>query len=226
MSPPNNRRIRSHAQDCVVHAAVVCFSPLGAAQTKVGTARPALGTPESGEQAEQLRKAAVEHRFLSLNPLPLPDYPAITPGKRVIEAHRNHAAGVAERVARGGASPRNALQPVVQSASTPAQPMPGLEMRSYLTAGSYPSSVVTGDFDGDGHLDFVVANAASNDLWLYRGRGDNTFATPLVTPLTKGTDPIYIAAADLRGTGKLDLIVAEYGSSSIGVLLKATEPSE
>ena len=63
-------------------------------------------------------------------------------------------------------------------------------------------SVFCGDrliFDEDGHLDFVVANAASNDLWLYRGNGDNTFQTPLVIPLTIGTNPIYIAAADPEG---------------------------
>jgi len=97
--------------------------------------------------------------------------------------------------------------------------MPGLEMRPFLNAGSYPSAVATGDFDRDGHLDFVVANSASNDLWLYRGNGDNSFKTPLVIPLTKGSNPVWIAAADLRGTGNLDLVVAEYGSFSVGVLL-------
>ena len=199
-------------------ALLVAFSSIGVAQTKSGAGKPILGTQTTAAQEEQLRKAAVEHRFLTLDPVPLPGHPTIVPGRQAIEAHRMYANGMAQRVGRMS-SPQAALQPSVGPANSSGQPMPGLEMRPYLTAGSYPSSVVTGDFDGDGHLDFIVANAASNDLWLYRGHGDNTFQTPSVTPLTKGTNPIYIAAADLRGSGKLDLVVAEYGSSSLGVLL-------
>jgi len=199
-------------------ALLVAFSSIGVAQTKPRAGKPILGTQATATQEEQLRKAAVEHRFLALDPVPLPGHPTIIPGRQAIEAHRMHATGMAQRVRRMS-SPRAAMQPSAGPANTSGQAMPGLEMRPYLTAGSYPSSVVTGDFDGDGHLDFIVANAASNDLWLYRGHGDNTFQTPSVTPLTKGTNPIYIAVADLRGSGKLDLVVAEYGSSSLGVLL-------
>jgi hypothetical protein len=92
-------------------------------------------------------------------------------------------------------------------------------MRASLGGGSFPSSVVTGDFNQDGHLDFAMCNGASNDIWIYLGKGDGTFQLPRIVPLTKGQTPAYMAAVDLRGVGKLDLIVAEFDSSTVGVLL-------
>jgi hypothetical protein len=161
-------------------------------------------------------QAAIEHRFLKPDARPLPGFPGVTPGSKAIDARRQHAAMIAQRSARPAPVPSFSPR---SFSSSPSQVMPGLEMRPYLNGGSYPSAVATGDFDHDGHLDFVVANAGSNDLWLYRGNGDNTFKTPSVIPLTKGSNPIYVAAADLRGSGNLDLVVAEYGSFTIGVLL-------
>lgn len=155
-------------------------------------------------------QTAVAHRFLKPDALPLPGIPGVIPGSKAIEAHRLRAAAISQRAKATAAFP---------ASISPTQVMPGLEMRPSLNAGSYPSAVATGDFDHDGHLDFVVANSASNDLWLYRGNGDNTFKTPEIVPLTKGSNPIYVAAADLRGSGNLDLIVAEYGSFTVGVLL-------
>jgi hypothetical protein len=200
-------------------ALLLAFAFVGATQTKSRPSRRGLGSALDADQVERFRKEALQNRFLQLDPTPLPEDPSIIPGRDVIEAHKMRAAGMAQRIARMS-NPKAAAQTLaLASAIESGQPMPGLMMRPYLAAGSYPSSVVTGDFDRDGHLDFIVANAASNDLWLYRGNGDDTFRIPLVLPLSKGTDPIYIAAADLRATGKLDLIVAEYGSFTVGVLL-------
>ncbi|MGO9086014.1 MAG: FG-GAP-like repeat-containing protein [Terriglobales bacterium] len=79
--------------------------------------------------------------------------------------------------------------------------------------------MVAGDFNRDGHMDFVVANGGTNDLWIYLGNGDGTFQPPQIIPLTKGLTPVYLATADLRGSGVLDLVVAEFDTSTIGVLL-------
>jgi hypothetical protein len=75
-----------------------------------------------------------------------------------------------------------------------------------------------GDFNRDGHLDWVVSNGGSNDVWLYLGNGDGTVQAPRIIPL-KGQSPIAIAAVDLRGTGILDLVLAEPDSLTVGVLL-------
>ncbi len=80
---------------------------------------------------------------------------------------------------------------------------------------------MTGDFNRDGHQDFIVANGDGNDLWIYfsSNGGNGTFDLPRTVPLTTGTGPGSLVATDLRGNGILDLVVAEFGSSSIGVLL-------
>src|SRR5689334_4835000 len=45
---------------------------------------------------------------------------------------------------------------------------------SYLV-GTLPDSVVTADFNGDGHLDLAVANYNSNNLSILLGNGNGTF---------------------------------------------------
>ena len=94
----------------------------------------------------------------------------------------------------------------------------GLQLRSLLPADYIPTAVATGDVNGDGIPDWVVANGGSNNLWVYLGRGDGTFTQATVIPLT-GQSPLAVALSDLRGIGKLDIVVAEADSASVGVLL-------
>src|SRR5207249_10317895 len=44
-----------------------------------------------------------------------------------------------------------------------------------FAAGTAPSSVAVGDFNGDGNPDLAVANAGSNDVSVLVGNGDGTF---------------------------------------------------
>ncbi|MGH9522672.1 MAG: FG-GAP-like repeat-containing protein [Terriglobales bacterium] len=108
-----------------------------------------------------------------------------------------------------------------QGIASPSLPsvLPGIQFRPTLGAGDLANSIVAGDFNGDGTKDFVVANGGTDDLWMYLGNGDGTFQLPRIIPLTKGLTPVYVAAADLRGNGTLDLVVAEYDSSTVAVLL-------
>jgi hypothetical protein len=95
--------------------------------------------------------------------------------------------------------------------------LPGILLRPSLPAGVLPSAVVTGDFNGDGKLDWVVANAGDNTLDLYLGNGDGTAQPPIIIPLV-GQSPVGLAAADLNGDGKLDLVVAESDSQTVAIL--------
>jgi VCBS repeat protein/FG-GAP repeat protein len=95
--------------------------------------------------------------------------------------------------------------------------LPGILLRPSLPAGALPSGIVTGDFNGDGKLDWIVANAADNSLDLYLGNGDGTSQLPVIIPLS-GQSPVGIAVADLNGDKKLDLVVAEADSNSVGIL--------
>lgn len=101
-------------------------------------------------------------------------------------------------------------------AATP--PLPGFDLRTPSLAGFLPTNVAVGDFNHDGHLDWVVCNGGTSDLWVYLGNGDGTSQPPRIIPLT-GQAPLAVAAVDLRGTGVLDLVVAEADSLTVGVLL-------
>jgi len=95
--------------------------------------------------------------------------------------------------------------------------LPGIYLRPSLPAGALPSAIATGDFNGDGNLDWVVANAGDNTLTLYLGNGDGTAQLPVIIPLA-GQSPLAVAAGDLNGDHKLDLVVAESDSNTVGIL--------
>ncbi|MGA7853207.1 MAG: FG-GAP-like repeat-containing protein [Candidatus Acidiferrales bacterium] len=109
------------------------------------------------------------------------------------------------------------MQSIPFAASPTPSALPGVLLRTSLPAGALPSGVVTGDFNGDGKLDWVVANAGDNSLDLYLGNGDGTARLPVIIQL-HGQAPVGLAAGDLNGDGKLDLVVAESDSQTIGVL--------
>jgi hypothetical protein len=97
--------------------------------------------------------------------------------------------------------------------------LPGFQFQISLPGGYIPTSVATGDFNGDGKMDFVIANGGDNNLWLYFGNGNGTFSLPIILPITLGQSPVWVATADLRGIGRTDLVVAEADSNSIGIFL-------
>jgi hypothetical protein len=69
------------------------------------------------------------------------------------------------------------------------------------------TSIATGDFDGDGHLDLAVSifgGSVAADVLL--GRGDGSFQT--AKGFGSGIYSILLRAADLNGDGKLDLALA------------------
>jgi hypothetical protein len=43
--------------------------------------------------------------------------------------------------------------------------------------------VATGDFNGDGNIDWVIPDGAYNNIWLYLGQGNRTSAMPTLIPL-------------------------------------------
>ncbi len=83
--------------------------------------------------------------------------------------------------------------------------------RSFSTAGDSSWFVATGDFNGDGKPDAVVANFASSDVAVLLGNGDGTLQAPVTYPV--GYEPQWITVADVNRDGKLDLIVASIGCS-------------
>jgi uncharacterized protein (UPF0548 family) len=74
-----------------------------------------------------------------------------------------------------------------------------------------------GDFNGDGRLDLVAANALSNSVSVLLGQGDGTFAN--AQNFTVGDLPVAVAVGDFNGDGHLDLATTNLGANSVSVLL-------
>ena len=85
-------------------------------------------------------------------------------------------------------------------------------------AGSSPSIVAVGDFNGDGIPDFVVANQFLQTLTIFLGNGDGTF-TAAASSLSIYFYPIDIAVGDFNGDGIQDLAVVDSSNSIVGVFL-------
>jgi len=66
-----------------------------------------------------------------------------------------------------------------------------------------------GDYDNDGHIDFLVVNEYSRANTLYRNNGDGTFAEVDVgSPIHDGRNDIGVNWVDIDNDGDLDLFIA------------------
>ena len=74
------------------------------------------------------------------------------------------------------------------------------------------------DFNGDGIPDFATANVVSNNVSVFLGKGDGTFA-PAKNFAVLGTNPKSVVAGDLDGDGKVDLVTCNDLSGNVSVLI-------
>ncbi len=92
--------------------------------------------------------------------------------------------------------------------------------RTDYTTGPSPNAVSSGDFDGDGKFDLVVANANSNSVSIFHNTtaavGTISYSAKVDYPV--GVTPVGVAVGDLDGDGKLDVAVANLNSNKISAL--------
>ncbi|RZK60792.1 MAG: hypothetical protein EOO59_06645, partial [Hymenobacter sp.] len=86
-------------------------------------------------------------------------------------------------------------------------------------ANTSPYGIAVADVNGDGKVDILTANYGSSSAGVLLGTGTGTFGTATTFSTGANTSPYEIAVADVNGDSKLDILTANYGSSSAGVLL-------
>jgi uncharacterized protein (TIGR03437 family) len=88
-----------------------------------------------------------------------------------------------------------------------------LSSTTYTVSSSTTADIIAADFNGDGILDLAVIVATDlgvpGSVAILLGKRDGTFGSPANFPA--GPNPLYFAAGDFNGDGKLDLAVASQG---------------
>jgi hypothetical protein len=104
----------------------------------------------------------------------------------------------------------------ISDAASPSAPGTFGAQTAYST-GSFPQTVAAADFNGDGKVDLVTANATGNSVSLLLGNGNGTFQSQ--SSISAGTSLFGIVAGDFNNDGKMDFAVTSYTSNQLYVAL-------
>jgi hypothetical protein len=94
--------------------------------------------------------------------------------------------------------------------------------------GDGPEGLVAIDFDGDGKIDIAASSLNQHNIALLQGNGDATFVPAIkpdaTSPFGSATwhYPAYMAAADLNGDGKPELVTTHLFEAAAAVLRNTT----
>jgi uncharacterized repeat protein (TIGR01451 family) len=90
----------------------------------------------------------------------------------------------------------------------------------------YPVCIAVGDLNGDTHPDLAVANSAnvsedpmSSNISILLGDGAGEFTEAAGSPVTAGSQPYWVAIANMNADATPDLVVANSASNSVSVLI-------
>jgi type II secretory pathway component GspD/PulD (secretin)/surface antigen len=108
---------------------------------------------------------------------------------------------------------------------------------SPYTVGKTPSAIAVADFDGDGNLDFAVANTGDNSISVFKGNGRGVFTefpgspfalTNTATVAEQG--PVALVTGNFRlktigtsGLPEVDLAVVNEASNNVSILLGSVD---
>jgi hypothetical protein len=92
---------------------------------------------------------------------------------------------------------------------------------SPFACGKSPNDIATGDLNGDGNLDLVIANTETPYLTILLGDGKGKFAPSPHSPFDTHSSPHVhgVAIADFNSDGKLDVVTDSWGHDQILMFL-------
>jgi hypothetical protein len=95
----------------------------------------------------------------------------------------------------------------------------GSEHDVNLGGSSTPVAVAVGDLNGDGKLDVVAAEEIPGKVAVMLGNGDGTLGSPVELDCGINATPEDVTIADMNRDGRPDIVVANFGTNTVGVFL-------
>lgn len=86
-----------------------------------------------------------------------------------------------------------------------------------------PHGLAVADFNKDNNLDLSVANSVGQNIIVLFGNGDGTFGSPVSYLLGFGSQPFSLATGDFNKDSWIDIVVADYNSNDVHILLQTCE---
>ncbi|CAF0955106.1 unnamed protein product [Adineta ricciae] len=84
---------------------------------------------------------------------------------------------------------------------------------------STPYSIVLVDLNNDTFLDIIVGNVVANNIAIFLGNNDGTFADYTTYSIQSGSNFISVSTGDVNHDNVIDIVTANFGSNSFCVLL-------
>jgi hypothetical protein len=116
---------------------------------------------------------------------------------------------------------------VMFNTTVPGTSIPKFTSQQKYGTGFGPDFVSTTDVNGDGKPDLVVANGYDTTVSVLLNKtAPGAIAPSFAAQRTffAGNDPRSVAAVDVNGDGKPDLVVANVNENTVSVLLNTTAP--